>query len=515
MPISAPATAFGTRAASPRAAWDFNHIFLTTFGPVALAAVVTALPVFFHLASQAAAIGLCVALALIVAAFLPTTIPTVVLFSYLFQNLFVAWVSPEIQSVAQLDTIRAYGFLLTVVIWFVLAAHYWLDRASFDRRIRFLMTVTTGAMVLIGLYFLLGLAIRAPGAVVYLRNIASPILLLQIFALVAYRHRLAMIGPLTVLAVLTLAYGYLELFSHDALLSLVHGDTYMMWRIKQDYDAGVWVRAMHETGFVMRSYRDALAIDFLNTPLLAGLDIKVYRLLGPNFHSISFAYALAVLGIILGAARRWWYTLLTLPLLLVVGSKGALIAVLFVGATLLAMTYVRALRKLWPFLALLALFAVLGIITGLDAGDYHVIGFFGGLRGFLSNPFGHGIGVGGNLSLNMATVEWSRSQQLGHTSVAVESAVGVLLYQMGIAAFGLLAVFCWVAVALWRLYRVSGDALQAAAALGVLTITVNGIFQEEALFAPLALATMMAMAGWQLGTAYRRPLPGLRLRGAA
>ena len=47
----------------------------------------------------------------------------------------------------------------------------------------------------------------------------------------------------------------------------------------------------------MRSYLDGLEIDFLNTPLLRDLGLSTYRILGPNFHFISFAYVLAFFSV--------------------------------------------------------------------------------------------------------------------------------------------------------------------------------------------------------------------------
>jgi hypothetical protein len=85
----------------------------------------------------------------------------------------------------------------------------------------------------------------------------------------------------------------------------------------------------------------------------------------------------------------------------------------------------------------------------------------------------------------------------------VESAIGVLLYQMGVAAILIVGAMVWIAARLWHVYRSTGDRVYAAAALGILVITVNGIFQEEALFAPLALGIMGALAGLLLGSVYR------------
>jgi hypothetical protein len=230
----------------------------------------------------------------------------------------------------------------------------------------------------------------------------------------------------------------------------------------------------------------------------------VTRIVGPNFHPISFAYLLAVFAVILSATGRWWIMLLTFPLVLAIGSKGALVLVTIATFVLLLVSYVPAARRLWLYVALLGCYAAAGIVTGIHSTDYHVLGFIGGLRGFAGNPLGHGIGVGGNLSMNMAeALNWSRSQNLGYTSVAVESAIGVLLYQMGIGAAAIVALWAWVGAKLWRLYRTSLVPIFAASSIAVLTVLVNGIFQEEALFAPLGFGLVAGFAGLLLGSVYR------------
>jgi hypothetical protein len=160
-------------------------------------------------------------------------------------------------------------------------------------------------------------------------------------------------------------------------------------------------------------------------------------------------------------------------------------------------------RNISWYFATLAAYAAAGIAVGIRAGDYHVIGFLGGLRGFIANPLGRGIGAGGNLSLSVSSFDWSTSQQLGHTDVALESSVGVLLYQMGVAAIAVLAVLFWITLTLWRHYRATRQPMYAAGAFGIAVIVVNGIFQEEAMFAPLALGLMCAFAGLMLGVTYR------------
>jgi hypothetical protein len=489
--------------AAPGGSSGLSGVVLGAAGSVALAVLVTALPVVFHLAGQVVGIATCVTLALIVANVTPSAVPITLIFSYLCQNLFVAMVSTQINTLEELNALRAYNFILTVTMWMALAGGFWLARSSFDRRFRLVMDVTTLVLVIIGIYFLIGVVSNPSSAATYLRNISAPFLLFQIFALVAYRHRVSLMAAFVLIAIFALIYGYLEMLAHDQLFGLVNGDNYIKWRIKQDYEAGLWLRDLHETGRVMRSYLDALTVDFLNAPWFRHLGVQFYRLLGPNFHSISFAYALAFFSVVLLVLGQWWYVIVALPLILVISSKGALAFVLLVSAGLVLVRLFRGSWTLYLYLLVLSAFAALGIVTGIREQDYHVIGFIGGLNGFLRNPFGRGIGAGGNLSLNTSSIDWTQSQNLGHTDIAVESAVGVLLYQVGIFGILILVVLGWIATRLWKLYRQTGDRLYAVGALGLVTIAVNGIFQEEALFAPLAFGMLAALAGLLLGRAYR------------
>jgi hypothetical protein len=474
-----------------------------TLGTLTLAAIVTGTPVVLHLAGQGFGIAACVLLALLVANFAAPAVPIALVFSYVFQNLFIALVSPGVATIDQLNTMRGYNFILTAVVWVVIAASYWTARDRFDRDLRVIIDVTTAALVLIGVYFVIGLAANPSGAIVYLRNIVTPILMFQVFALVTCRHRLSVTAPLIVMALVALLYGYFEFFAHDDLHRLVNGDTYLTLRTRQDHEPNMWLKELHETGRVIRGYLDTMVVDFLNTPMLADLGLRFYRIVGPNFHPISYAYALAFFSIVLFAAGHWWYCLLALPLLFVVGSKGALVLVALVTVGVAALLRLRGSTPLWVYSAVLLLYVAGGIVTGIQGQDYHVIGFIGGLKGFIANPIGRGIGVGGNLSLDMTTIDWNKSQYFGHTDIAVESAVGVLLYQMGICGAVILAVFVWIAMKLWKWYLRSGSRLYATGCFALLIVTANGIFQEEAIFAPLALGTVLAFAGLLLGRAYR------------
>jgi hypothetical protein len=154
-------------------------------------------------------------------------------------------------------------------------------------------------------------------------------------------------------------------------------------------------------------------------------------------------------------------------------------------------------------LAALVVYAGFGIHLGLEIGDYHVIGFMGGWNGFLQQPLGRGLGAGGNLGDNFASIDWSAAQQAGAIDGAAESAVGVLLYQMGVAALVPLTFYFMIGLKAWRLYARSGILPQGLVAFGIFVVLTNGLFQEEALFAPPALGLLICLAGLVIGNAVR------------
>jgi hypothetical protein len=491
-------TAYSMDMLAERSAGVREPVFAHTATTLALAVLVTGLPIVAHFSGHMIGIGTCVVLGLLVANFATAIVPPVLIFSYLFQNLFVALASPHLVDLNDFNAIRAYNFLLTVSMWGVIVAHYWIRRHSFERRFRLLINVSFLALGLAGIYFAIGFSANPKGAAVYLRNLAIPFMLFHCFALVAYRFRLTVHAAFVVMAWALVTYGYLEALMHDRLFEYTNGRTYLDLN-NQMADPGAWLRELKEYGRVIRSNFDMLVVDFLNTPLLGDLHIRIHRLLGPNLHPISFAYAVAFFSLVMIAAGRSYYALIAAPLLLLVGSKGALTMVVVSVCGLLASRFMRGRTFLWLFAACLLAYATAGVVIGLQASDWHVIGFLGGIKGFLHNPFGHGLGAGGNLRLDATQIDWERSQRLGETDVGVESAVGVLLYQMGIGGIVILAAVLWVGWRLWCLYARSGDGLTGIVALGLFTVTVNGVFQEEALFAPLALGAMMALAGLLLG----------------
>jgi hypothetical protein len=177
--------------------------------------------------------------------------------------------------------------------------------------------------------------------------------------------------------------------------------------------------------------------------------------------------------------------------------------IVFVGVAWIATPLVGAVATLICGVLALLGYAGFAIYTGLQIGDYHVIGLMGGWNGFLNAPFGRGLGAGGNMAEDFSSIDWSAAQQAGAVDGAVESSVGVLLYQMGIAALVPLGCYFAIAITTWRLYAQSGLLTQGLAAFGILVVLVNGLFQEEALFAPTAMGFLVCLSGLVLGSQIR------------
>ena len=209
------------------------------------------------------------------------------------------------------------------------------------------------------------------------------------------------------------------------------------------------------------------------------------------------------------AARRGLvYLLLAAPILVAAGSKGALVYLAVTVAALLVARKYRGRGLFLGFIVLLALYAGVAFTLALREENYHALGFLGGLKQFIAQPLGHGLGTSGNLITKIQDVDWGEAQRSGQTDQAVESAVAVLLFQMGVAALAYFAFLAWLAARCWSDFRRTGAALLAAPAFGILALCVNGILQEEAVFAPLALALMMLLAGLALGQLASNQQPG-------
>ncbi len=222
-------------------------------------------------------------------------------------------------------------------------------------------------------------------------------------------------------------------------------------------------------------------------------------------NSVSYAYILALAGVAAISLRQYLWLIVLVPLLLAAGVKGA--AILFIFSfclwTILSTTG-SAKFTLVSTLVLLTLYVVYGLSRGLELGDFHAIGFLGGWRGFLSNPLGHGLGVGGNLSEAAAKMpDWTGAggMQSAGADFGLESAVGVLIYQMGIGSLAVFAVFfCLLKAAPFLRHKPQGRDIWF---LALATVIVNGVFQEEA-YAPTAAGLIALVCAVVLMNARRQ-----------
>jgi hypothetical protein len=485
-----------------------------------LAFAITGAPILLHQVSQSLAIAFCLTASCFIALYFERAAPIVVLVSYLFQTTFVAMASPYAAQYSDLDAMKAYNFITTAGLWMTMAARLAAGRDRVSPFVKRLIWATTAVLGLAGVFFLLGLPLDPRGSTIYLRNIGLPVLLFQICLLVASRRELAMRETAALLLALMVACGYFELLAIRSWLDFTNGWTYWDLASTATRQSLEFEKDARSSGVVIGDTIDLLTTSLFNTSLLSDLHLRVVRLQGPNFHPISYGYALAILSAFVAVHGRLLLPLAAVPLLLVVGAKGAL-ALLLLS---LAYCFISRLHQgiVLPIgLALvLAVYAAFAFYTGLQIGDFHVLGLIGGVNGFLSNPAGHSLGAGGNLSTNFAGIDWSKYQHAGATDIAVESAAGVLLYQMGIAGIAVIAIYLWLAKVAWRLFLSLRSPALALTAASIVIMLVNGLFQEEAWFAPLALGLVLSFAGLTFGAVDRRIAirirePGTRTPGAA
>ncbi|MFB9263629.1 hypothetical protein ACFFWD_10660 [Bradyrhizobium erythrophlei] len=430
----------------------------------------------------------------------PAYAPSIAIFIIFFQNLFVSILSSYIATESEVEFVKGYNFLVCAVMWLVTLALYALRERKHSPDIDRIMKWGLITLATVTAYFVIGATQDSRAALVYLRNIALPLFLFQLSLLTAATFEIRTTPFLVAVATLLIVCGYVELLFRDFWLSITNGYTFWHFDELKATRSGAWEAQMRETGNVPVDLLDRFRFSFFNTPLLEDLGLSnLLRIFGPNMSPISFGYGIAFSILFLFAVGYRWLALAAIPLLIFCSVKGALILAVFVALAWTSTWLLGPLITLAGALIALMLYAIVAIYVGMQIGDFHVIGFMGGWSGFLQNPIGRGLGVGGNLSEGYFSIDWNAAQQAGSIEGAVESAVGVLLYQMGIGSLVPLGFFLAMALKAWRLYASSGILTQGLAAFGTMVVLVNGIFQEEALFAPPALGLLLCLTGLVIG----------------
>ncbi|WP_319412892.1 hypothetical protein [uncultured Cohaesibacter sp.] len=472
----------------------FEHLIIFL-----LCLILTVLPLVLHFVSPLLAVAAQFVVASGVVIFFTPYAPLVVVFSLLFQNFFISIFSGYLLTKEDYNFVRGYNFYTTAVFWLWLFGQYALCWRDCGRLVNRIMLVCLIGFALIGFYFLLGMAKSPAGAIVYLRNIITPLLVFQIFFLATLKRPIPLLPFFTILTVVVIILGYIEMSDRRLWLDLTNGWTLWEFSNRQAMLNLAADKSAQETGKFVTDILDLMKIQFLNTPLLGDFRLIILRMSGPNGHAISYAYVLMFLAILMLTNKRWYLAVLMIPLLLMASAKGALIMGLLSFCALIARKFFGAVFAIWSLAAVLVIYIILGVVTGLKIGDFHVLGFMGGVYNFIDYPFGNGIGDAGNMSTNFSELDWSAYQHAGRTPVAMESAVGVLLHQMGFAAFGLLAVYFWIALQTYRVSFISRVNLHSVACFISMIALVNGVFQEEAIFSPLSLGLIMGLNGYILG----------------
>jgi hypothetical protein len=435
---------------------------------------------------------------------MPAGVPVLIACGFLFQNLVVAWFTPFVPDDNTFDALRGANFVILMTGFCLFVA------ASFQQRVRALpalrpwLLMSFALCAVIGVYLVLGAVRGGPkDAVIYFRNTITPLACFHIALLAASLYRIDLRICVTWLCAIAVGYGYLEQIFRMDFLGLFHGDLYIQRGLKEQIEAGVWEKALQQTGFVLRGLEDTMTATFFNTAFFGDLP-RIFRNGGPNFHPISYAYALSLLSSWLLFRGRWLLPLAAFPLLLVIGSKGAAFLLVVALGSRIFYRPGRAGLTLVAVVLLAAAWTGAATLYGARHGDYHVLGLFAGIRDFLGNPLGQGLGIGGNLSSTSVNLDWDRAQGEGAAAVPVESAVGVMLYQMGVGSFAFFGFLAVLAVAAGRRFRKSGSPDFLFAFVTVVTISANAVLQEEAFFSPLALGLCLLLVGVAFGTDIRQ-----------
>ncbi|SCB13831.1 hypothetical protein [Rhizobium multihospitium] len=444
------------------------------------------------------------ALTLVLSIAQPGCIPIVIACSFLYQNLVVAWFTPFVPDHNTFDALRGANFVILMTAFgaFVMASFQYRARALTELRPWLIFSFMLCGIVCF--YLALGAVHGGPkDAVIYFRNTITPLACFHIAILAASLYPIDLRKGIFWLCAIAIIYGYLEQIFRMDFLSLFHGDLYIHRGLKAQIEAGVWEKKLRETGFVLRGIEDTMMTTFFNIKLFSDLFPPIFRNGGPNFHPISYAYGLSIMSAWLLFRGRWLLPIAALPLLLVIGSKGATFMLLVAIGARLIYRPSRAELTLLAVVTLAIVWTVAAILFGATHGDYHVLGLIAGVREFLHNPLGQGLGIGGNLSSTSLNLDWDRAQDEGVASVPVESAVGVMLYQMGVGSFVFFGFLAALALSARKQLIASGNPDFLFAFVAVVTIASNAVLQEEAFFSPLALGFCLLLVGVSFGTRWR------------
>jgi hypothetical protein len=410
----------------------------------------------------------------------------------LYQNIIISIFSTDMDY-QTFNILQGTNFVVLAVLGLISV----LRLAPFIDRHRLIAFCLLTAMVALILYTALGAIKAGPtSAMVYFREFASPLL----GGIVGIE-----IGRVWPFRSVGLS------FMYSSMLAIGLGGFEYLYPVD-------FYSIINEVQFLQLKYHSQLAQNLFYTPQdivnhftsvffnITAMAPSIYsfhsfRFGGTIINPISNAYVLSVTAIIAVALKRGLWLIVLVPMLIMVGVKGA--NVLLLSSLVLYLTQIICNSRfalVFIGICFAVFYVASGIIIGLGNNDFHVLGLIGGMNSLIHDPIGHGIGVGGNLSTNAnAGFKWTGTGGFVHGGVdfALESAIGVLVYQMGFASITILGVFL---VFLWKspLGQAAPPRRSDIVFLALAMIVVNGVFQEEA-FAPYAAGLIMLLAGVLIG----------------
>lgn len=428
---------------------------------------------------------------------------SILLASLCFQNTMIAMVTPQIVKDSNFTILQATNFGILCLVTSFAAPAWFRMRKIFPAANGHLLRWTLLFFVIILLFTGLGISNSSPAsALIYARTYLTGLMMMAVGLALGSRFMMNyMSNIMRAVAVACIVWGILEFAIPTELYDTFNFVAYM--RLK-------WANA---TDAVFTSIQDVISFGnhaYLNLSGQFGSGVEMRRLKGPTIHTISYGYILGFCCLMAYMYNRYVLALASFALVVLVGAKGPMIlSILSIGLSLI---YTRTRNVAWLLTALtvcLAIIFVSGLIYGYYSNDYHFLGLMGGVRGFMENPVGRGIGVGGNLSdLGQKELNFSLYQQTGTADFALESAFGVMIYQIGIVGTFVFLMFyrrLWTSIMEAVLARPEEPRL-VVVPIALAFLLVNSVFQEE-VFLPTGWGLWLLLSGMILARHWRQNMP--------
>lgn len=429
---------------------------------------------------------------------------SMLLASLCFQNTMIAVVTPEIVKDSNFTILQATNFGILCLITAFAAPAWFRMRKFFPAANGHLLRWTFLFFVVVVLFTGLGVVNSSPtSALIYARTYLTGLMMMAVGLALGSRFMMNYMSNIVrAIAVICIVWGILEFTITGSLYDAFNFVDYM--RIK-------WANAADA---VFTSIQDVVNFGnhaYLNLSGQLGSEIEILRLKGPTIHTISYGYVLAFCCLVAYMYHRQIIALAGFALVMLIGAKGPMIlCILSIGLSLI---YTRTRNVAWLLSTMtlcLGLILVSGLVYGFYTNDYHILGLMGGVRGFLENPIGRGIGVGGNLSdLGQKQLNFSLYQQTGTADFALESAFGVMIYQIGVVGTFVFLMFyrrLWTSVMEAVLARHDEPRL-VVVPIALAFLIVNSVFQEE-VFLPTGWGLWLLLSGMLMARHWRQNLPG-------